>query len=409
MSIQTPVTVPDKPLSTVEFIALFSLITSLTPASIDGMLPALGVMGIELGAPDHTTTQLIISLFILGMVFGELLFGPLSDAIGRRKTILVGMAIFCAGSIVAMTAQSMEQMLVGRIIQGFGVSGPKIGSRALIRDKFSGDAMARIMSYIYMVFVLVPMLAPAAGQLIMLTSGWRTIFFAYLLLCIIVSVWLMARQEETLRVEQRVALAFRPLMRNAGIILKHRRTMAYVLALGIVFGGMLFYLSTAQSIFQDIYGAGNRFPLYFAILAFGIGLASFFNSQLVVRYGMERLSILALCGMFVLSSCLLALTLIYDGKPPLIQFMLLCGLLFFCFAILFSNLNAMAMQNLGRVAGLGASIVSSGSSMIAVVIAISFGQFYELSVLPLSIAFLFSGTAGFTLVMFARRAENEPV
>lgn len=409
MSVETPVSAPDKPLGTVEFIALFSLITSLTAASIDGMLPALGVMGLELGAPNHSATQLVISLFIFGMVFGELLFGPLSDAIGRRKTILIGMAIFCAGTIVAMTAQNMEQLLLGRIIQGVGVSGPKIGSRALIRDKFSGDAMARIMSYIYMVFVLVPMLAPALGQLIMTAVDWRAIFFVYLLMGVVVSVWLMARQRETLPVERRVALAIRPLARNASLILKHRRTMAYILALGIVFGGKLFYLSTAQSIFQDIYGAGNKFPLYFAMLAFGIGVASFSNSQLVMRYGMERLSIFALCSMCVLSTCLLTLALVYDGQPPFISFMILCGLLFFCFSILFSNLNAMAMQNLGRVAGLGASMVSSGSSIIAVVIAVSFGQFYEQSILPLSIVFLLSGAAGITLILMARRTGGEPV
>lgn len=409
MSVGIPVAAPEKPLSTVEFIALFSLITSLTAASIDGMLPALGIMGTELGAPDHTTTQLVISLFILGMVFGELVFGPLSDAIGRRKTILIGMAIFCAGSVVAMTAQSMEQMLLGRVIQGIGVSGPKIGSRALIRDKFGGDAMARIMSYIYMVFVLVPMLAPALGQLIMTVSHWRAIFVVYLLMGIVVSVWLMTRQDETLLVENRIALALRPLARNAGLIIRHRRTAAYILALGIVFGGKLFYLSTAQSIFQDIYGAGNRFPLYFAMLAFGIGVASFSNSQLVMRYGMERLSTLALFSMCVLSSCLLALALAFEGKPPFIPFMVVCGLLFFCFAILFSNLNAMAMQHLGRVAGLGASIVSSGSSLIAVIIAVSFGRFYEQSVLPLSIAFLLSGVAGILLVRLVRQAPTEPV
>ncbi|MEP0519358.1 MAG: multidrug effflux MFS transporter [Hyphomicrobiales bacterium] len=409
MSLETPVSAPEKPLSTVEFIALFSLITSLTAASIDGMLPALGVIGLQLGAPSHTSTQLVISLFIFGMVFGELIFGPLSDAIGRRKTILIGLAIFCAGTIVAMTAQSMEQMFLGRVIQGIGVSGPKIGSRALVRDKFSGDAMARIMSYIYMVFVLVPMLAPALGQLIMNAADWRAIFVVYLLMGIVVSVWLMARQAETLILERRVPLAFRPLTKNAGLILKHKRTMAYILALGIVFGGKLLYLSTAQSIFQDIYGVGSRFPLYFAMLAFGIGVASFSNSQLVMRYGMERLSIFALCSMCVLATCLLTLTLWHEGQPPFLAFMIICGFLFFCFAILFSNLNAMAMQNLGRIAGLGASMVSSGSSMIAVVIAVSFGTFYQESVVPLSLAFLFSGTAGLSLVLCARRTVNVPV
>lgn len=409
MRVETPATPAEKPLSTFEFVALFSLITSLTAASIDGMLPALGVIGVELAAASHTSTQLVISLFILGMVFGELLFGPLADAIGRRKAILIGMSIFCVGTVVAMTAQNMEQLLLGRIIQGIGVSGPKIGSRALIRDKFSGDEMARMMSFIYMVFVLVPMLAPAAGQLIMTIFDWRAIFFSYLFLGVVVSIWLMARQGETLLVERRTPLAIGPLARNAKLIMQHHRTMAYTLALGIIFGGKLFYLSTAQSIFQDIYGAGNRFPLYFAMLAFGIGLASFSNSQLVVRYGMERLSILALCGLCTLSSALLSVSLVFDGQPPMLTFMVLSGSMFFCFSILFSNLNAMAMQSVGRVAGLGASMVSSGSSMIAVIIAVSFGRFYHQTTVPLSLAFLFAGIAGMILILLARRASSEPV
>tara|TARA_R110002124_G_scaffold111152_2_gene264826 strand:- start:12072 stop:13298 length:1227 start_codon:yes stop_codon:yes gene_type:complete len=399
----------EKPLSAVEFVALFSLITSLTAAAIDAMLPALGEIGRALAVSDAKNTQLVISLFVFGMVFGELLFGPLSDAIGRRKTILLGLAIFCAGTILAMTASSMEQMLLGRIIQGFGVSGPKIGSRALIRDKFSGDAMARMMSYIYMVFVLVPMLAPAFGQLVMSVANWRAIFLVYLALGLIVSLWLMLRQRETLAVERRIPLSLPALVRNGWLIVSHRRVMAYILALGAVFGGKLLYLSTAQSIFQDIYGAGARFPLYFAMLASGIGFASLSNSLLVMRFGMERLSVLALAAMAGLSAGLLVISLIYDGQPPFLLFMLICAAEFFCFAILFSNLNAMAMQFLGRVAGLGASLTSGLSSLIAVLIAVIMGRFYDLSVLPLAVAFLFAGIVGLVLVLLARRSSAEPV
>lgn len=400
---------PEKPLSAVEFVALFSLITSLTAAAIDAMLPALGEIGRALAVSDAKNTQLVISLFVFGMVFGELLFGPLSDAIGRRRTILLGLAIFCAGSVLAMTASSMEQMLLGRIIQGFGVSGPKIGSRALIRDKYSGDAMARIMSYIYMVFVLVPMLAPAFGQLVMSVADWRAIFLVYLAMGVIVSLWLMLRQGETLAVERRIPLSPASLVRNGRVIVKHRRVMAYILALGAVFGAKLLYLSTAQSVFQDIYGAGTRFPLYFALLASGIGVASFSNGLLVMRLGMERLAVYALVAMAGLSAALQVTAMLHDGQPPFLLFMLICAAIFFCFAILFSNLNAMAMQSLGRVAGLGASLTSGLSSLIAVGIAVALGRFYEQSVLPLALGFLLAGLGGLALVLLARRSSATPV
>lgn len=400
---------PEKPLSAVEFVVLFSLITSLTAAAIDAMLPALGEIGRALAVSDAKNTQLVISLFVFGMVFGELLFGPLSDAIGRRRTILLGLAIFCAGSVLAMTASSMEQMLLGRIIQGFGVSGPKIGSRALIRDKYSGDAMARIMSYIYMVFVLVPMLAPAFGQLVMSVADWRAIFLVYLAMGVIVSLWLMLRQGETLAVERRIPLSPASLVRNGRVIVNHRRVMAYILALGAVFGAKLLYLSTAQSVFQDIYGAGTRFPLYFALLASGIGVASFSNGLLVMRLGMERLAVYALVAMAGMSAALLVTAMLHDGQPPFLLFMLICAAIFFCFAILFSNLNAMAMQSLGRVAGLGASLTSGLSSLIAVGIAVALGRFYEQSVLPLALGFLLAGLGGLALVLLARRSSAAPV
>lgn len=398
-----------KPLSTVEFVALFSFITSLTAAAIDGMLPALGMIGVELNVADPRNTQLIITLFVFGMVFGEFLFGPLSDAIGRRKAILLGLAIFCAGSILAMTAQSFEMMLLGRVIQGIGVSGPKIGSRALIRDKFSGDAMARMMSYIYMAFILVPMLAPAFGQLIISVASWRAIFFTYLVMGLIVAVWLMLRQQETLAPANRIPLSFGTLVRNTWLIFNNRKVMAYILALGLAFGALLLYLSIAQSMFQDIYGVGTRFPLYFAMLALGVGVASFTNSQLVMLFGMERLSLMALSAMCVFGGALLLVSFLYNGQPPFVWFLVNCGALLFCFSALFNNLNSLAMQSLGRVAGLGTSLSSALSSLVAVAIAVTLGRFYDLTVYPLAFGFLFAGIVGIGLVLFARTGHSEPV
>ena len=398
-----------KPLGTVEFVALFSFITSLTAAAIDGMLPALGDIGVELQVADPRNTQLVITLFVFGMVFGEFLFGPLSDAIGRRKAILLGLAIFCAGSVLAMTAQSIEMMLLGRIIQGFGVSGPRIGVRALIRDKFSGDEMARMFSYIYMAFILVPMLAPALGQIIVSVASWRAIFFTYLLMGLVASVWLMLRQEETLRVERRTPLSFATLVRNTWLIVNNRKVMAYILALGLAFGGLLLYLSIAQSLFQDVYGVGTMFPLYFAMLSLGVGVASFANSQLVMRFGMERLSLVSLAAMSMLSIAFLVMSFLYDGKPPFWWFLVNSGALLFCFSALFNNLNAMAMESLGRVAGLGTSLTSSLSSLVAVLIAMTLGRFYDLTVYPLAGAFLIAGLAGIGLVFFARSGHSEQV
>ncbi|MGD1879239.1 MAG: multidrug effflux MFS transporter [Kiloniellaceae bacterium] len=392
-------------LRTPEFVALLSLTTSLTALSIDAVLPALRDIGEALAVSEAKDTQLVVTLFILGMVFGEIFFGPLSDALGRKRAILIGLVLFSLGAVVAMTAGSLEQVLLGRIIQGIGCAGPKIAARALVRDQYEGPAMARIMSFIMMVFILVPMLAPALGQLVLTVADWRSIFFVFLAIAAIVAAWLGLRQPETLAPERRVRFSPVTILANGLLIARHAKVMAYTFCAGFIFGAFLLYLSTAQAMFLDLYGIGDTFPLYFAILALGIGIASFTNSQLVMRYGMHRLSVIALSGVVVLAGALFVAGLLYDGVPPFGVFMTLCFMAFFCNGLLFGNLNAMAMQSLGRVAGLGASMIASISSLVAVVLSVTVGRFYEASVVPLAAGFLLAGCVSLALVLAAHRSK----
>lgn len=397
---------PPRPaLSQFEFVALFSLVTALTAASIDTMLPALGVIGEALNVVNPNTTQLVVSMFILGMVFGELAFGPLSDAYGRKWGIMVGLAVYAVGTVIAATAVSMDMLIIGRIIQGIGAAGPKVASRALIRDLYQGNAMARIVSLIYMVFILVPMVGPALGQLIMALAGWRPIFVAFLIFAVIIALWLGVRQPETLMPDKRLPLAFGTIFRNAWLILKHPVVMAYILATGLIFGGILVYLSTSQAIFADIYDAGDKFAFYFAVLSIGIGIASFLNSKLVMRFGMYRLTVFGMCGLIANALLLLVIGLAYDGAPPLAAFLVLVFILLFFFGILFGNLNALAMEVLGRVAGIGASLVGAVSGLIAVAMSFIIGRFYDGTVLPLAAAFLIGGVLGLGLTLVARRSK----
>ncbi len=400
---------PKPTLNMREFVALFSLITSLTAVSIDAMLPALGDIGRALSVSDANDTQLIVSMFILGMVFGEVIFGPVSDAIGRKKAILIGLLIYAAGAMVAMAASSIEQILIGRIIQGIGAAGPKIASRALIRDQYEGDAMARIMSFIYTIFILVPMIAPALGQLVAGIAGWRAIFVLYLLWAGAVALWLGVRQPETLTPDRRIPISLRALASNTKLVAGHARVMAYTVSAGFIFGSLLLYLSTAQALFLDLYKIDELFPLYFALLSVGTGLAFFINSQLVMRYGMFRLSVVALSGLALFGGLLMASSLMFDGVPPFALFMALCFMAFSCNGLLIGNLNAMAMQSLGRVAGLGASLVASISSLVAVIMSVTLGRFYDQSALPLAAGFMLAGLAALVLVLLARKSRADAV
>ncbi|MGO2512905.1 multidrug effflux MFS transporter [Marinomonas polaris] len=371
-----------------ELVALFALMMSLTALSMDAMLPAFPNIAESLAIVDYQKTQWIVSAMILGMVFGEILFGPLSDAIGRKKSILLGISIYIIGSVVALSASSIEVFLLGRMIQGFGVAGPKIASRALIRDMYKGAAMARIMSFVMMVFILVPLLAPSVGQLVLKVADWRWIFALLIAQASIAGGWLLLRQPETLLKENRIPLNRKRLMADVRIILGRRDVMAFTVLLGCIFGGLMLHISTAQSIFQDVYNTGDRFPLFFAMLAIGSSIINFSNGKIVLRVGMLRCVIGALSVLLSTAFILLLAALFFDGVPPFALFMALGMVMFSCFGMVFGNVNAMAMEPLGKTAGLGASLISSLSSMIAIVLSTIAGQFYNFTVIPLASGFV---------------------
>ena len=237
-----------------------------------------------------------------------------SDAIGRKKSILLGISIYIIGSVVALSASSIEVFLLGRMIQGFGVAGPKIASRALIRDMYKGAAMARIMSFVMMVFILVPLLAPSVGQLVLKVADWRWIFALLIAQASIAGGWLLLRQPENSIERNRIPLNRKRLMADVRIILGRRDVMAFTVLLGCIFGGLMLHISTAQSIFQDVYNTGDRFPLFFAMLAIGSSIINFWNGKIVLRVGMLRCVIGALTVLLSTAFILLLAALFFRGR-----------------------------------------------------------------------------------------------
>ncbi|WCN11930.1 Bcr/CflA family efflux MFS transporter [Marinomonas mediterranea] len=394
---------PLKRLSEKEFITLFATIISLTALSVDSVLPAFRDIATDLQVVDYQKTQWIISALVLGMVFGELLFGPLSDAIGRKKSIVIGVAIYIVGCVMATFAQTMEMLLLGRVIQGFGVAGPKIASRALIRDLYRGREMARMMSFIMMVFILVPMLAPLFGQIIMTLGSWRWIFVAAILQAFIGTVWLIIRQRETLTPETRKPFHLARILKDAKHIVKRGDVMSFTVLAGFLFSGMMLYLSISQSIFQDIYGVGDKFPFYFAMMAVAMGASSLLNGRIVRKFGTKRLASTALSIMLSAAIGLLTISFFFGGKPPFWLFMFGGMIVFFCQGLIFGNVNAMAMEPLGKMAGLGASIISSLSSVVAIAASVTVGQFYHGSVTPLAFGFTAFSSAGLLMLYIGGR------
>lgn len=388
-----------------EFVALTALLTSLTAMSIDAMLPALNQIGLELGVQRANDNQLIVSLLFLGMAVGQILYGPLSDSVGRKPAIYLGLGLFMAGSLLALLAGSFQMLLAGRVMQGLGAAGPRIVTIALVRDQYDGRAMARVMSFVMAVFILVPVIAPLGGQFILIVAHWRAIFAVYLLLAAITMIWFAVRQPETLPAERRIPFSLGRIARAIGEILTNRIAFGYTVAAGLVFGAFLGYLSSAQQIFQELYGLGKLFPLFFAFLALGIGSASFLNARLVMRYGMRALSFWAALGVAGLSLVFLAISLALAGQPPLWSLMVYLLTSFFGIGLLFGNLNALAMEPLGHIAGVGAAVIGSLSTFMSMVLGTIIGQNYNGTVLPLVGGFALLSIASYGVMRWSDAAN----
>jgi DHA1 family bicyclomycin/chloramphenicol resistance-like MFS transporter len=358
-------------------------LTATAALSIDMVLPALPAIGESLGVAKPNDNQLIVSLLFLGFGVGQLFYGPLSDAVGRKPAAFVGLALFSAGCLVAVMSRSFPLLLLGRFVQGIGVAGPRTITLALVRDRFEGREMARVMSLITVVFILVPIVAPAMGQAVLALSGWRAIFGVYLAMSLLATVWFAVRQEETLPPQRRIPLALGRMIAAAREVVSHRQSIGYTVASGLIFGALLGYLTSAQQLLQQQYSLGAQFPLYFAAVAIAIGAASLLNASLVLRYGMRTLSTWSLRGIFVVSIVFAAVAVAWSGQPPLWSLMAYLMASFFGIGLLFGNLNALAMQPLGHIAGTGAAIVGTTSMLISLVLGTGIGQSYNGTVLPL--------------------------
>lgn len=386
-----------------ESVALLAMMMSLAALSIDAVLPALPIIGNELGIQHDNTNQLIISLLFLGMSGGQIFYGPLSDAVGRKPAIYTGFVIFISGTLLSLFAPCFTMMLAGRFLQGLGAASPRVVSIAIVRDQYEGQKMAQVMSFIMTIFIIIPILAPALGQLILSISSWRSIFALFLFLALFSFTWFLFRHPETLDKRKREPFSISRIISSVREVLSIRQSFAYTIISGLVFGSFLGYLNSSQQILQIQYGLGEKFPLYFGILAIAFGAATLMNSKLVTFFSMKKLVQLAMQALVALSAIFLIISLIQNGHPPLSTFILYLIPLFFTIGILFGNLNALAMEPLGHIAGIGASTIGSLSTFAALAIGTVIGQSYNGTILPLIAGFLLLGSASLVIIQLANR------
>ena len=383
-----------------------ALMTSLAAMSIDAMLPALSMIADDLGA-ENNEQQYVVSAFLLSFGIAQMFFGPLSDSLGRKPIIYVGIGVYVLGSIICIFASDFSDILIGRALQGFGAGGPRVTIIALVRDKYKGNDMARVMSLVMMVFIMAPILAPTIGQVILLFAEWQWIFVFLIVLAVSSVIWLAFRQPETLSEDNRRPFSVLRIGMTVLEILRIRESIGYTLMSGLMFSAFVGYLSSAQQVFQITYKLGDLFPLYFAALASGLGLASYLNSKLVHKFGMRRLCRAASILICCLTVIFVGVVYEMNGIPPLFLFMAFMMPAFFCFGILYGNFVALAMEPLGHIAGVGASVVGSISSLISVPLGALIGQQFNGTVLPLVIGFSVFSVTTFGLMCWVENGKKE--
>ncbi|MEL6302504.1 MAG: multidrug effflux MFS transporter [Pseudomonadota bacterium] len=374
-----------------EFIVMMALTMSLVALTIDALLPAHGLIGTSYGVVNMNDTQYLVYAVFYGLGISQLFFGPIADAYGRKSAVYLGLSIFTAGTLLAATAETFNGLLLGRVLQGIGIAGPRAMTVAIVRDLYVGRQMARVMSFILSFFVLVPAIAPGIGQLMLDGFGWKSIFWLYLAIAVVIVGWFVLRMPETLQKGNRQALSFRRAASNMREVLTTPIAVGYMTAATLVSSAFIGFLGSAQQIFVDQYQLGALFPVFFAALALSVGISTTINGRIVVRFGMRTLAMRASFGYAGSGGLLFACALLTGGTPPLWLTMLCLCAVFLFVGFLFGNLNALAMEPLGHIAGTAAAVIGSLVTLASGILGAISGSFYDESMLPLGASLLLFG------------------
>lgn len=370
-----------------EFVALVALSMAVTALSIDIMLVALPDIAGEYALTDENDRQYVLTAYLVAYALGHLVAGPLSDRIGRKPVLIGGLLLYAAASVVAAFATSFEMLIAARIVQGLGGAGPRVVAIAVVRDRFSGRRMARVMSFAVTLFIMVPVVAPAIGSAIMLAGPWRLIFGFLALVGLALAAWIGLRLPETNPASRREASEPVGLGEAVREVLNSRQAVGYTIAIGFVFACIMTYIAVAQQMFADVFDVTDTLPAFFAMVAVCQAGAAFINASLVERVGMRRLSHAAMMAALAASALVFCLVVagVSIGLWPALLFM---ATVFFTIGLSLPNFNAIAMEPLGRVAGTGSSLIGFWMSGAGAVLGTLVGQLYDGSLAALSGGFL---------------------
>jgi DHA1 family bicyclomycin/chloramphenicol resistance-like MFS transporter len=385
-----------------EFVVLMAGLMALNALAIDAMVPALPAIGEALGAATDNQRQLVISIYMLGFGTTQLIYGPLADRYGRRPVLIVSLILYIVWAIACGLAASFTLLLVSRLAQGAAAASTRVLVVSIIRDRFEGAAMARLMSLVFLVFLLIPMLAPTFGQLTLMIAPWRWIFLGLAIFAAAMLAWAIVRLPETLHPEYRRPLSLRAILAGARETLTNRQSLGYTLAFTLMMGALIGYINSIQQIVFDVFRAPGTIAIVFAAVAGPMAVTSYLNSRLVERVGTRRLAHIGLVLFTLVAAVHLGIDRIGEG---LVLFVALQGVNMACFGLASANFGALAIQPLGHVAGTASSVQGTIGTIFGALLGIAIGQSFDGTLLPLETGFVLLGAAALVIVIVAERGR----
>ncbi|WP_439477238.1 multidrug effflux MFS transporter [Brevundimonas sp.] len=394
-----------------EFVALIAMMMALNALAIDSMLPALPAIGDALGVTSENSRQWVITAYLLGFGVTQIIYGPLADRFGRKPILMIGLGLYVLFSVLAAFSPTFELLIAARVGTGIGAAALRVLAVSIVRDRYSGRTMARVMSLSFLVFLGVPILAPALGQLILTVAPWPWVFGVLAVGGAAFALWAAIRLPETLHPENRmpiqvgrIASAFREALTN-------RRSIGYTLAITAISGALFGFINSSQQIFFDVFHEPQLFTAVFAAIAGGIAVASLLNARLVERLGSRLISHTALLGFIVMSA--IHATVALTGHETIWSFAILQALTMFCFGFIAGNFGAMAMEPMGHIAGTASSAQGFISTTFGASLGFLIGQQFDGSAVPMTVGFVAMGVTALVFVLFAERgrlfkARNRP-
>jgi len=385
-----------------EFVVLVAAMMACQALAIDSMLPAFPIIVHALHVANENHGQWILTAYMAGVGCGQLVWGVVSDRFGRRRVLLIGLSGYVTAALLCGLTDSFHALLVWRFIHGLAAASVTV-ARSVIRDLYSGRAMARVMSLTFVVFLTVPVIAPSLGQLILLAAPWRYIFIFSGTFAAVIGVWAWVRLPETLHPENRMTLTRSHILSAARLVACNRLSLFYTLALTVMFGSIMAYVGMVQQIFSDVFHRPTWMAAMFALCAITMGFAAFLNSRFVERVGMRPIS----HGALVCFIGINAFHVVWAsmGYEVLWTFVAFQAASMACFSLAVSNFGAMAMEPIGAVAGIGASLQGFLSTFAGALVGASIGRLFNGTTVPLAVGVLCCGLAALVFVLIAEKGR----